>query len=156
MHELRTSQFLPISKEQAWEFLSDPKNLAKISPQSLNFKITSKIDSKMYSGQIITYKVHPIFGIPLTWVTEITHIEKPSYFVDEQRFGPYSFWHHKHFIKEVEGGVIMEDIIHYKLPLGFIGRLINKLIVAKKLEFIFSFREDKLNRIFSTNELIIN
>lgn len=148
VHILNAKQTLPVSIEEAWEFLSSPKNLKTITPEYMGFEITSGADTKMFAGQIITYKVKPVLGIPVNWVTEITHVEKPYYFVDEQRFGPYSFWHHKHFIKEIEGGVEMTDTIHYKLPFGPLGDLVNSIIVKKQLSGIFEFRKKKLESIF--------
>ena len=148
VNTLKYSQILPISLDRAWNFLSSPKNLKLITPKSMNFNITEWDNRDSYPGQIIQYTVETIFGIKLKWVTEITHLQKNKYFVDEQRFGPYSFWHHKHFLKEVEGGVLMEDIIHYKLPYGFFGELINIFFVRKKLKEIFSYRKNELIKIF--------
>ncbi len=94
----------------------------------------------MYAGQVITYKVKPLLRIPMFWMTEITHVEEAKYFVDEQRFGPYALWHHQHHFKEVQGGVEMLDIIHYKLPFGPLGSLVNFLFVRKQLKGIFDYR----------------
>ncbi len=149
MYQFKTTQKLNISINEAWNFLSNPKNLKDITPEYMRFDIISGDDKKMFPGQIIEYILTPVFNIPFKWVTEITHVKQKKYFVDEQRFGPYSFWHHKHFIKEVEGGVIMEDIVHYKLPLGIIGRLVHRLFVKNKVEEIFSFRRKKLDSLFN-------
>lgn len=149
MYQFKTTQKLNISINEAWNFLSNPKNLKDITPEYMRFDIISGDDKKMFPGQIIEYILTPVFNIPFKWVTEITHVKQKKYFVDEQRFGPYSFWHHKHFIKEVEGGVIMEDIVHYKLPLGIIGRLAHRLFVKNKVEEIFSFRRKKLDSLFN-------
>lgn len=149
MYQFKTTQKLNISINEAWSFLSNPKNLKDITPEYMRFDIISGDDKKMFPGQIIEYILTPVFNIPFKWVTEITHVKQKKYFVDEQRFGPYSFWHHKHFIKEVEDGIIMEDIVHYKLPLGIIGRLAHRLFVRKKVEEIFSFRRKKLDSLFN-------
>ena len=149
MYQFKTSQKLNISINEAWNFLSNPKNLKDITPEYMRFDIISGDDKKMFPGLIIEYILTPVFNIPFKWVTEITHVKQKKYFVDEQRFGPYSFWHHKHFIKEVEDGVIMEDIVHYKLPLGIIGRLAHRLFVRNKVEEIFSFRRKKLDSLFN-------
>ena len=148
IYRFKKSQLLPITINEAWDFLSDPNNLKKITPEYMGFKILEKEDTKMYAGQIIQYIVTPILGIPTKWVTEITHVKDKSYFVDEQRFGPYSLWHHKHFIKEVDGGIEMLDIIDYKIPLGFIGRLVNPILVKPKLNEIFNYRKKKLVELF--------
>jgi len=139
---------LPISKKEAWDFLSNPKNLAVITPPHMGFHILSGADRPMFQGQIIQYIVKPFPLVSTKWVTEITHVQKGSYFVDEQRFGPYSLWHHKHFIKEVPDGVEMEDIIDYKLPFGFLGQIMHPFLVKKQLQKIFRFREKKLAEMF--------
>ena len=148
MHSFHRIQKLPITIEAAWDFFSDPKNLKTITPDYMGFDIVAGADKRMYPGQIIEYRVSPLLGIKTTWVTEITHVVDQSYFVDEQRFGPYTFWHHKHFIKEIPNGVQMTDIVDYKLPLGFLGRFAHWLFVKKKVKSIFDYREQKLESIF--------
>ena len=148
LYSVHTKQKLPITLQQAWDFLSDPKNLAVITPPSMGFKTLSGDDRPMFAGQIIHYTVTPLLGIKVEWVTEITHVVSNNYFVDEQRFGPYTLWHHKHFLKEIPGGVEMEDIVHYKLPFGILGRLVHPFLVKPKLKEIFEFREKKLTALF--------
>lgn len=139
---------MPISNAVAWNFLSDPKNLKVITPDSMGFDITSPAEETMYAGQLIQYKVTPFLGIKMNWVTEITHYKEGEYFVDEQRFGPYSLWHHKHFITEIDGGVQMVDLLHYKLPFGILGQLAHPLLVRPKLDEIFNYRKKKLQSLF--------
>lgn len=139
---------LPLTLQEAWEFISNPKNLAVITPPGMSFKTLSGDEREMFSGQIINYTVTPLLGIKLQWVTEITHVVGNRYFVDEQRYGPYSFWHHKHFLKEIPGGVEMEDLVHYKLPFGILGRLVHPFLVKPKLQEIFDYREKKLRELF--------
>ena len=148
IYTLHKKQQLPISVDKAWEFLSNPRNLKTITPDYMSFNILSGADRDMYSGQIIQYIVTPILGIKTKWVTEITHIENKKYFVDEQRFGPYALWHHKHFINEIDGGVEMEDIIDYKVPMGILGQLAHPFLVKPKLEEIFNYRQKKLIELF--------
>ncbi len=148
MYRYISKQKLNISIEEAWLFLSNPTNLKIITPPHMSFEVISGADRAIYAGQVIRYKVRPLFGIPLTWVTEITHVNQGSYFVDEQRFGPYTFWHHKHFIKAVKGGVEMEDIVDYKIPFGVIGTLVHKIFIRRQIRDIFEFRRKKLNEIF--------
>ena len=105
-------QQLPISLEEAWIFFSNPANLKEITPADMGFQIVSKYHgTDMYAGQVIEYKVRPLFRIPIYWMTEITHVEDKKYFVDEQRFGPYSLWHHQHHFKEIEGGIEDWEIV---------------------------------------------
>jgi len=153
IYTLHKKQKLPISVETAWDFLSNPKNLKKIMPEDMGFEIISGADRPMYAGQLIKYNVTPLLGIKTKWITEITHSEYLKYFVDVQLYGPYSLWHHKHFIKEIEGGVEMEDIVDYKIPLGIIGQMIQSFIVKPKLEAIFKYRTEKLEEIFGAYEL---
>ena len=153
IYRLETIQNLPISKSHAWDFLSNPKNLKRITPDYMGFKIINGTADKIYAGQIIQYRVTPVMRIPTKWVTEITHVDDGNYFVDEQRFGPYSLWHHKHFIKAIKNGVEMKDIIDYKIPLGIIGRIAQPILVAPKLKEIFEYRKNALIELFGTYKL---
>ena len=148
IYTLHSKQLLPLTLEEAWDFFSDPKNLNTITPEDMGFKTVSGADRKMYPGQIIQYIVTPLLGIPMKWVTEITHVIDNQFFVDEQRFGPYSLWHHKHFFKAVPGGVEMEDIVDYKLPMGILGQLMHPLLVRPRLNQIFDYRRKKLIELF--------
>ena len=148
IYTYHAKQNLPITMEEAWEFLSNPKNLKVITPDYMGFITLSGDDRPMFAGQIIQYIVTPVLGIPTKWVTEITHVIDKKYFVDEQRFGPYSLWHHKHCIKEIPGGVEMEDIIDYKIPLGILGQMVHPILVKPKLNEIFEYRRKKLIELF--------
>ena len=152
LHTLQTKQFIKSDIQTVWDFMSSPENLAKITPPYMGFKILTDLNnSKMYPGQIIEYYVTPVAGTKMHWVTEITHVKNLEFFVDEQRFGPYAFWHHKHFLKQVDGGVEMIDIVHYKAPFGVIGRIANALFIGKKIKEIFDFRYKKLEEIFNSH-----
>ncbi|RFZ81677.1 hypothetical protein DYU05_17790 [Mucilaginibacter terrenus] len=147
---LKFTQNLPITLDEAWDFFSSPHNLARITPPQMNFIVTSTYngDAKMYPGMIITYKVSPLFGIQMNWMTEITHVQDKVYFVDEQRFGPYALWHHQHHFKEIPGGVEMTDLLHYAIPYGPIGRITNKILVGKQVKKVFEFRTKAVEEIF--------
>ncbi len=144
MRNLEFRQFLPITPEAAWKFFSNPANLGRITPPAMNFTITSKVPEKVYPGLIITYKVSPLLGIPLDWVTEITQVDEPFFFVDDQRSGPYAIWHHEHRFEPVENGVMMTDKLFYKVPLGPFGNLLDLLFIRKKVAGIFEFRKKYL------------
>ncbi len=132
----------------AWDFFSKPDNLKEITPSNLGFQILSKHHgSRMYAGQIIEYKVKPILGIPLYWMTEITQVVDKQFFIDEQRYGPYSLWHHQHHFKEIEGGIEMTDIVHYKIPFWFLGDIANAILVKSELKKIFGFRFRKAEEV---------
>lgn len=153
LYSLHTEQFLPVSLDAAWRFFSTPQNLQKLTPGDLDFKITSPKLNGIYQGQMITYniKIFPVF--PSKWVTEITSVEDQKYFIDEQRFGPYKLWHHQHHFKEVEGGVLMTDIVHFKLPFPLLAPIAYKMYVKKKLKEIFTFRHEVLNNLIKQNAL---
>ena len=139
---------LPVGISDAWEFFSDPRNLARITPASLGIEITSAVPDRMHPGMIVTYTVRALPGVRVSWVTEITHVVEPYLFVDEQRFGPYRFWHHQHHIREVDGGIEGTDIVHYALPFGVAGRILGGGLVRRSLENIFSFRKTFLEETF--------
>ena len=149
LYRLTFKQNIPSDIHTIWDFISSPKNLKLITPPHMGFDIVSELDSdKMYPGQIIAYKVSPVGGVKMNWVTEITHVKDHEYFVDEQRFGPYTLWHHKHFIKPIEGGVEMTDIIDYKVPFGFLGDIANIILVKKQLHHIFDYRFKKVEELY--------
>ena len=150
VYKKETVQSVNATLDECWMFFSNPKNLQKITPESMGFKITDFDGNSMYAGQIIQYKVTPLLGLKLSWTTEITQVKDKSYFIDEQRFGPYTFWHHKHFFEEVDGQVKMTDIVHYALPLGFLGRIMNSLIVENKLKEIFDHRRVIVEKLFNS------
>jgi ligand-binding SRPBCC domain-containing protein len=149
IHYLQSVQKLPVPLEQAWDFFSNPHNLLAITPPFLNLRVTNEpYGTRMYPGQIITYRVKPLLGIPVFWMTEITHVDERRMFVDEQRQGPYKLWHHQHHFEPIEGGVAMTDVVHYALPLGSLGELAHTLTVRRQLERIFTFRYRKVKELF--------
>ena len=152
-YQLHKTQKIPATIDQVWDFISSPANLKKITPGYMGFNITSKLLSeKMYPGMIISYKVSPVMGIKMTWVTEITQVKEYEYFVDEQRVGPYSIWHHEHKIESIEGGVLMTDIVSYKPPFGILGSIANSVLIKKQLKEIFDFRTVAMEKIFGKME----
>jgi ligand-binding SRPBCC domain-containing protein len=149
VYRLERKILLPIGIEEAWEFFSTPENLNLLTPDDLQFEILTDVaGQKMYPGMIINYKVSPFAGIKFNWTTEISHCRTNEYFVDEQRFGPYAFWHHQHHFEEQSGKVLMTDIVHYALPLGFLGRIAHALFVRKKLQHIFDYRSKKVTELW--------
>jgi ligand-binding SRPBCC domain-containing protein len=148
-YQLTKTQKLAAGIEEIWDFISEPLNLREITPGKLGLKVTSHNGfEKMYPGMIITYKVSPILGINLNWMTEITHIKEHEYFVDEQRMGPYSIWHHEHKIEIIDGGVLMTDKVTYQPPFAFIGAIVNSLLIKKQLQEIFDYRSVALEKRF--------
>lgn len=148
IYTLKTEQFLNVSIDDAWDFFSNPENLAKITPPKLGFIITSENHEQMFAGQIITYRIGVFPGIKSNWVTEITQVKEKVFFIDEQRFGPYKMWHHEHHFKPVNNGVAMTDRVSFKIPFGIIGRITFWLFIRRKLIGIFSFRSQILSKYF--------
>jgi ligand-binding SRPBCC domain-containing protein len=154
LHRIHEVQRFPISLGEAWAFFSSPANLPLITPPGLALEVTSELPHKMYPGLLITYRLRPAPRVTAGWVTEITHMVEPHLFVDEQRFGPYRFWHHLHRFEEVPGGVEMHDVVHYALPFGPLGRLVHAALAARQLRSIFDFRRDVLTQRFGTAPLL--
>jgi ligand-binding SRPBCC domain-containing protein len=150
IYVLKRTQRLPVPVAKAWDFFAHPKNLAAITPAYLELKFTNELFlDEAYPGQVLTYYVKPLLGIPLFWMTEITHVDRHRYFVDEQRQGPYAIWHHEHHFREIDGGVEMTDLIHYRLPFGVFGRL-GAGFVRGQLEQLFEYRREKIGALFGT------
>jgi ligand-binding SRPBCC domain-containing protein len=149
MYQLYWKQKIPAGIDTLWDFISSPQNLKQITPTHLGFDIiTQNLADKIYPGMLITYKVRPLFGIKLTWVTEITHVKEKSFFIDEQRVGPYRIWHHEHRLEVIDGGVLMSDFVSYFPKMGTLGDLANSLFIRKKLKEIFNYRERAMHQIF--------
>ncbi|MEC8459716.1 MAG: SRPBCC family protein [Bacteroidota bacterium] len=146
---MKVVQDLKTNLNEAWAFFSNPKNLSKITPKEMGFNITSETPEFMFEGQIISYKVSPILGIKLNWVTEITHVKDNLFFVDEQRFGPYTMWHHEHHFEEIEGMIRMTDKASFKVPFGFFGRLLVPILVKPQLKKIFNYRFEILEKKYN-------
>ncbi len=147
-YSFKRVQNIPVTLETAWDFFSNPANLAQITPGDMRFKIISRHHGEnIFAGQLIEYKIKPFLGIPFYWMTEITHVKEKEYFIDVQRHGPYKLWHHQHFFKAVQGGVEMTDIVHYKTPMWWLGALANRLFLRKKLMDIFDHRATAISKI---------
>jgi ligand-binding SRPBCC domain-containing protein len=148
-YQLKQTQKIKGTIDEVWNFIASPANLKKITPDYMGFDITSEdLPEKMYPGMIICYKVSPLLGIKMNWLTEITQVDEKIFFIDEQRIGPYKIWHHQHRIEPVEGGVLMTDIVTYQPPMGFLGSIANTLVIKNKLNEIFDYRKNVLNEIF--------
>jgi ligand-binding SRPBCC domain-containing protein len=150
VYKLYREQIVKGNIKDIWKFFSDPRNLSKITPPYMNFKIlTEDLPDEIFPGLIIEYKVSPVGRIPVHWVTEITAVEKYKYFIDEQRFGPYKFWHHLHLFQQVdEEKIKIIDKVHYIIPLGIVGQIMNLLFVKKRLDEIFDYRAKVISEIF--------
>jgi len=148
MKYLQIEQFLKISLEDAWEFFSSPKNLNRITPGNMHFKILNEVPEKVYPGAMIIYDISPFLNIHFKWVTEITEVKHQEYFVDEQRKGPYRIWHHEHHFKKADGGVLMTDKLYYDIGKSFFGWMAGNLFVHKKVNAIFKYRSEQLKKLF--------
>lgn len=149
MYQLKRKQLVKTDLRTCWDFFSSPKNLAVITPEKMKFTVLTEQPETMYEGLMIAYKVSPVLGIPLGWITEIKTVQDGAFFVDEQRKGPYKIWHHEHRFEVVEGGVLMTDIVSYTLPFGFLGKFAHWLFVRKQLEAIFEYRFNKVEELFA-------
>jgi len=149
LYRIQRRQRLALSIDAAWKFFSNPWNLQKITPPWLDFYITNDVSERIYPGLIIMYRLKTLYGMPTIWITEITHVAEPHFFVDEMRFGPYRFWHHQHHFTAVSDGVEIQDIVHYAMKFGIFGQLLNHMIVHSKLEEIFNFRKNTLEHLFN-------
>lgn len=150
IYNLKRTQLIKADLGKVWDFFTNPDNLATITPPNMSFRVTSEyLKREVYPGQIITYKVSPLLNIPMFWMTEITTVLPKKMFVDEQRRGPYKLWHHQHHFEETENGVLMTDLVHYELPLLFLGTIAHSIFVKRILNNIFDYRHEQIENIFS-------
>ena len=148
MYQLKTTQFIPATMTECWDYFSSPGNLKEITPPGMGFIIKTDLPGKMYEGMMIEYIVTPLLGIPMNWITEIKAVKEGVFFIDEQRKGPYKIWHHEHHFKAEDGGVEMTDIVSYEVPFGILGKLMHPIIVKPKLDQIFNYRTKRVEEIF--------
>ncbi|HMG14715.1 MAG TPA: SRPBCC family protein [Saprospiraceae bacterium] len=149
IYKLVRIQNIPIGIEEAWHFFSRPEYLIKICPPYVDFKVISEIKNvDIHNGMNIQYRVSPLMGIPLNWISEIRDMKEPACFVDIQKRGPFKLWEHTHLFKEIPGGVEMTDSVEYALPYGLLGQAINKFLIANKLKSIFDYRVEAIKKLF--------
>lgn len=152
IHQLQREQQLYCDIETAWKFFSSANNLSEITPKDMNFIVLTKLeDDEIYEGMLIDYYVSPLLGIKMKWQTEIKQVSFQKSFTDFQKKGPYKLWNHFHEFIPNENGVLMKDTIDYELPMGFFGEIAHGLFVKKKLEHIFNYRYQVLNKLFNRN-----
>ena len=152
VHVLEQEQLLPVSLEAAWEFFSTPRNLDAITPPDAGFRLLTGSDEPLYDGQILTYRIRLAPLVEVSWVTEIKSVASGQSFIDEQRFGPFKFWHHRHVMEAVEGGTRVHDRVHYAMPFGFIGEIVHALSIRRRLEAIFRYRREVLAKEFGAKQ----
>lgn len=153
VHTLHTKQIIRATRQEAWDFFSNPRNLAKITPPELGFEIISPdLPPSMRAGMMIAYRVRPLLGLPMTWLSEITLVEPGVRFIDEQRVGPYAVWHHEHEFHDLgDGRIEMEDKATYVLPFAPLGDLAHAWLVQPQLKRIFAYREKAVRELFDSS-----
>lgn len=154
VHVLKREQVVAADLTSCWDFFSNPANLRTITPPELDFRVLSELPAAVYPGQMIVYRVRPIFGIPVTWLTEITHVDEGRFFCDEQRIGPYRIWHHEHHFEECPEGVLMRDLVHYVLPLSPLSEIFHSSLVLPQLNKIFDFRITTIEKVFARSQVV--
>ncbi len=148
MNRIEAKQWIDADLDTTWSFFSDPRNLLKLTPPEMKMRIKTDLPERMYPGMVISYQVAPLMGISLPWTSKINAVKEKQYFTDDMIEGPFSIWHHQHFFREKDGGTEIHDIVDYKVPLGFIGQLFHPILVKKRVQEIFKYREEIVNQIF--------
>ena len=143
-HRLHSEIWLPKPLDEVFSFFSDARNLQKITPPWLDFRVTTPGEIVMREGALIDYKLK-VRGVPLRWRSEITAWEPHGRFVDSQLRGPYRSWVHEHRFEEKDGGTLVTDEVEYSV---YGGELIRRLFVARDVEKIFGYRTEKMQELF--------
>lgn len=146
LHRIEHRQVVPVDLDTAWRFFSDPRNLARMTPPEMALIPTGPVPDHMHAGMIIPYRIRPFPRLSFEWVTEITHVVERQFFVDEQRSGPYAFWHHQHHFREATGGTEVRDVIHYRLPFAPLSDVLLGHLVRRRVNAIFAFRRRALEQ----------
>ena len=144
IYQLYRQQALKLSRQEAWDFFSSPYYLNQITPDFFNVEITSKVPAKIYAGLLISYKMKAVFGMPMAWLSEVSQCDEPQRFVYQQAIGPFKFWSHEVRLSEADDHILMEDIVFYAMPWGWLGQVLHTLLIGKKLQQIFDTRQQYL------------
>jgi ligand-binding SRPBCC domain-containing protein len=144
IYQLYRRQTLGMTRKQAWEFFSSPHFLNDITPDFFHVDITSPVPDEIYAGLMISYQMKAVWGIRMSWLSEISHCQKPLRFIYQQRIGPFEFWSHEVCLNECPDGIVVEDIVFYAMPYGWLGGLLHDLLIGDKLKRIFDTRHDYL------------
>ncbi|MBP1656834.1 MAG: hypothetical protein H6Q31_1435 [Bacteroidetes bacterium] len=153
VHVLQRRQVVHQPLETVFEFFSRPENLARLTPETLAFRILTPSPVVMKAGTLIDYTIR-VLGMPVRWRTLITSYDTPHIFVDEQLKGPYAFWHHRHTFRSVEGGTEIMDEVHYVVPGGFLAPLVHAILVRPQLQRIFAFRQETIQTVFASGSVL--
>ncbi len=148
IYQLYRRQHLNMNLIQAWDFFSSPHNLNAITPDFFHVTMTSNVPEKIYAGLMVSYRMKAVFGIPMDWLSEVSHCDEPHYFVYQQSIGPFKFWSHEVRLTEESNGIMLEDIMFYAMPFGWLGSLFHRVLIADRLKQIFDTRRDYLQSRF--------
>lgn len=144
IYQLYRRQNLKLSQQEAWDFFSSPYYLNEITPNFFNVEIVSRVPAKIYAGLMISYRMKAVWGLPMGWLSEISHCDEPHRFVYQQGVGPFKFWSHEVCLTQQDHGVVMEDIVFYAMPWGWLGQCLHALLIGGKLQQIFDTRQEYL------------
>lgn len=148
IRKLERTQVVPISIGEAFEFFSNPRNLERLTPDLVHFQFLKAPPEKVSTGTILEYRLR-IYGAPVKWRTRIETVDPPTRFVDVQDKGPYAMWRHTHTFREVDAThTEIRDQVEFAMPLGPLGDIAYRLLVARSLAEIFDFRAAALRRLF--------
>jgi ligand-binding SRPBCC domain-containing protein len=140
IYQLYRRQSLAMSEQQAWDFFSSPYFLNQITPDFFHVDITSPVPEHIYAGLLISYRMKAVCGVPMSWLSEVCYCDEPKRFVYQQRVGPFNFWSHEVRISPENQGIVLEDLVFYTMPWGWIGELLHGMLIGKKLQCIFDTR----------------
>lgn len=144
---LEREQRLDRPPEEVFPFFAEAKNLERITPEFLRFKVLSQVPERMGPGTLIRYRLR-LRGVPIRWLTRIEQWQSGRRFVDMQLKGPYRYWHHTHDFEPDSGGTLMRDTVRYAMRAGPIGELVHGPLVAPDLAKIFDYRIARIEALF--------
>jgi ligand-binding SRPBCC domain-containing protein len=138
---LESRVWLPKPRAEVFAFFAEPANLALITPEWLGFQLLAAAPLGPFA--ILDYRIRWV-GLPLRWRTFIREYDPPARFVDVQVRGPYERWEHRHLFVEERGGTWIDDRVTYRLPLGFLGRLVHDVLVRRQLASLWAHRRRRI------------
>lgn len=144
-YRLTAEQWLPHAREDVFPFFADARNLEKLTPPWVGFKIMTPGQIDMKEGALIDYRIR-LHGFPVTWRSRITAWEPGTRFIDTQLKGPYRSWIHEHLFEDRNGGTLCRDRIDYEVPFG---DWVNRFFVEPDVRKIFTYRRSRMLELFS-------
>ena len=140
MHVFVYESVIPASVEEVFAFHEDPRALSILMPPWEKARVITPPNSLAVGTVVeVETRIGPFWT---RMVAEHIGYEKNRYFEDTLRKSPFASWRHHHGFSAHPEGCLLRDEIHYRLPLGPLGQLVEPLLVRPRLQKLFRYRHE--------------